>query len=85
MSKEVNFCKIGNKNAKILLQSLLEKDPSKRLTKSMEIRQYNFINDSEFDWSLFLADELSPIFFSRKTVFDYININNFDFFDASTI
>lgn len=85
LNEEVDLSIIGNKNGKELVRALLQKDENKRISSSLTIRQFNFINDIEFDWNLFLSGQMNPFYFPIKRSFDYSSFNNAELFDVSTV
>ena len=85
LNDELNLKKVKDKNVSSLLEKLLKKDPAKRLQKPMEIRECNFMSNSEFEWSLFLSDKLPPVYYPHDLTFNFAHVNNDLFFEAAKI
>jgi serine/threonine protein kinase/CRP-like cAMP-binding protein len=85
ISKELDLKIIQGKNERLLLSSLLLKNPAERMQHPLEIRNFAYIDDLQFEWEEFLKERLSPPYYPPLTKLAFANINNYEIFDASSV
>ena len=76
---------IRDRSAVQLLDKMLERDPSRRLSDLMKIRDCSFINDLEFKWDEFLSNKLSPLYSPPQIELDFTTIESETFYDANSL